>query len=968
MNAGDGIRWFNPRQTDDAMVRALATGRATLLANFMKTVHTRLQHPGGDKHWLVTGTRGAGKSYFLRMAQVQLADSALHSRVRCVLLPEELPNVQAPHQLLDEIQRLLKPQDHPQGRAAAWRVVDAVKAWKASLAALLSSFTQDLLVVGIENLQELLEGAFASEEQASLLRTLMAHEPRLLLLATAVNGAVDEQYNKRLFSQFEHHALVPWDAPDHQRYLAARAVQTGHWVTRHQLARIDAYSRFTGGNARIAAIFADVILQASNSPSDAAARGKRPAKVEQQQAIGDAGAEFNRALDVLSDYYRAQLKDLGRAASHVLDALLRGGEPCTQQELTERIQATQSDVAQAFRALVNAGHLWGEREPGEARTRYRLADRLFAQWYRMRYLEPDNRSQLAVMADLIADTVAHRDKWRYARDMHASGKADDAQVYLDSAVREVGIEPNLLREQGFGLDDVIRVSHWMGEPSKKSGSFKGREMVRWIDYVERWPNDRDMAAAFADATALVGVKKKINSEGVNGKQLAAAVMSSLALSPVEKLQVLQVLQFSVRAECTYWQWTGLMESFDEEASALKKPMPTEDAEVAALIARVELSAQYPWTVNWMYWIDKLAMKGGMNDRWSNLDRDLLTAALATAALSSARKANLLQHDVVIQGDLLRQLEKSTGKLIWDHHLPALCALLLEPLLRAWPDDENVQSQTVQAAALTQLGVAQLVAQATVSAEAHLNKALSLWMRLDHDRGHAQVANGKSWISGSGGRFHEARDWAWTAYQQYKIAEDPGQAAWALGQAARYTVLLDGFAGATALVESESLTWTIERRIATWQQLADAVHDLEKSGDLGASFALGRRLLAHLAAQAELPFERVLRAITLDWLEMGVSLQLIRELLDEVPTLLTPDAFAPIAASHGLLCDWLADLARAPDEREQARKRFNPDLALTLATLEKELGIKTRMRLGLAQQPQPTAEALALFHRIVALLC
>ena len=67
--SGHHIPWFNPREMDDATVLALSTGRGPLLEELLRTITERLVHPAPGRHWLVTGTRGAGKSYFLRLAQ-----------------------------------------------------------------------------------------------------------------------------------------------------------------------------------------------------------------------------------------------------------------------------------------------------------------------------------------------------------------------------------------------------------------------------------------------------------------------------------------------------------------------------------------------------------------------------------------------------------------------------------------------------------------------------------------------------------------------------------------------------------------------------------------------------------------------------------------------------------------------------------------------------------------------------------
>ena len=111
----------------------------------------------------------------------------------------------------------------------------------------------------------------------------------------------------------------------------------------------------------------------------------------------------------------------------------------------------------------------------------------------------------------------------------------------------------------------------------------------------------------------------------------------------------------------------------------------------------------------------------------------------------------------------------------------------------------------------------------------------------------------------------------------------------------------------------------------------------------------------------------MRIVVIDLVEMETSLQLITELLQEVPSICSDAQFDRIAATHGLLLAWVADLGLTVAARTQARKMQNPDLAVTLSALEKELSMRTQVRLGLTEQPQPSAAAMVLFERILAMM-
>jgi hypothetical protein len=238
------IPWFNPREMDDEIVHKLSTGREGLCAEFLKLVKQRLNHPATGGHWLVTGQRGAGKSYFLRLIQASL-NQQNDPRMRFVLLPEEHQNIAAPHELLLEILRMRQVDKGDVGQPSAWRVADRAGEWQSAKARLLASLTEQLLIVGVENFDELLAQAFSSAEDHSLLRVLLGHEAKILFLVTSIAGSFDENYDTRLFKQFEQHELVGWTPAEHRIYMQNRASLVYKTSTPRQLARVEAYTAVT---------------------------------------------------------------------------------------------------------------------------------------------------------------------------------------------------------------------------------------------------------------------------------------------------------------------------------------------------------------------------------------------------------------------------------------------------------------------------------------------------------------------------------------------------------------------------------------------------------------------------------------------------------------------------------------------------------------------------------------------------
>lgn len=415
MSRGRHIPWFNPREMDDATVLALNTGRAGLLAELLRAIEQRSQHPGQSTHWLLTGPRGAGKSFFLRLLQASFNQKPM-PQVRFVLLPEELHNVYAPHELLGEIRRMLATGENENGAIPQWRVDDKGLAWGQVLQQLLAAFSEPLLVVGIENMDEVLAQAFADDVDNSRLRHLMSNEPRIMFVATAVQGGFDENHSQRLFRQFEHRTLPRWNAEDHRTYLRLRARQQKREPSAQQLNRIDAYSRYTGGNPRAAAVLAATILDVDDLLTGA--------------------DDLDAAIEKMSDYYRALIERIPVNTRKLFDALVRGGEPASQTDLAARTGARQNDISRAFAWLLDNGYVSESREVGSKTKQYRILDRLLVQFYRMRYMHPGQRSRLAVMADLLADMLSYADK---AITLHQTAATwHVAQARPSDACRDLG--------------------------------------------------------------------------------------------------------------------------------------------------------------------------------------------------------------------------------------------------------------------------------------------------------------------------------------------------------------------------------------------------------------------------------------------------------------------------------------------------------------------------------------------------
>ena len=418
------LKRFNPYDFDDAQVRGQATGRTPLVRHILEVTRDnagRREPP--NQHLLVLGPRGMGKSFLVRWVQVEIealarapADVPVAggpAPIRFVRLSEEQLNVSAPELLLDEIRRVLegRPADAVRvrwraGGEAEWRT--ALEALGATISAL-PGFADDrgLVVVSIENFDLLLEEVFADPAAQSRLRALLAAEPRLMLLATATRPP-DQDAGKRLFQAFERIPLAPWRPHDFVAFYQ-RAFRGGLTITPEVEAKILALAHFLGGSPRLAVLMGDIL-----STNDALS----------------AVQTLDQLIDELTPYYQDRiLNRLKSKPRWLLDEMLRGGEPCSQTELAKRVGAnSQSDIARDFEALQRDQIVTGHRETGGRKGLYRVADRVFAHFFRKRYLASDSHSPLAAMVDFLESFYTQQELIEQVERLTAQGELEKAGI------------------------------------------------------------------------------------------------------------------------------------------------------------------------------------------------------------------------------------------------------------------------------------------------------------------------------------------------------------------------------------------------------------------------------------------------------------------------------------------------------------------------------------------------------------
>ena len=415
------IRRFNPYDFDDKQILRQSTGHEPLVKRILQTIKSNLeQRQPPNQHLMVVGNRGMGKSFLVRRIQLEVTHLTKEGApLVFVRLPEEQLNISTPELLLDEICRILKGTPAASVRVK-WKSGDE-QAWHQSVAALRSEIARQpgftdgagLLVISVENFDVLLNDVFDNESAQSRLRELLAEEPRIMLLTTSTTPA-DNKHNKRLFHAFRREQLPGWEPDEFVEFYRKTFVGdlTDSGEDKGVEAKIRALAHFTGGAPRLAVLIGDVFHS-----SDA---------LSIVQVL-------NQLADELTPYFQDRILTRLKSKSRwLLDELLRGGEPCSQSELARRVGANgQAEIAQPFMILLREGIVVDRRHKGKS-GQYQVTDRIFAHFYRNRYLAVDSHSPLENMLEFLESFYSQREQAEQAVKLAKAGKMDEARVFAEA--------------------------------------------------------------------------------------------------------------------------------------------------------------------------------------------------------------------------------------------------------------------------------------------------------------------------------------------------------------------------------------------------------------------------------------------------------------------------------------------------------------------------------------------------------
>jgi tetratricopeptide (TPR) repeat protein len=406
---------FNPHELKADTVLRVATGREGPLARLLHIIRGNLTAPT-KQHVIVSAPRGYGKSFLLRYVQVKIEEIAKREGlpIAMALLSEELPHVKEPDTLLAEIRRTFL--NEPAETVGVRWVEDDGEAWYQRVAELDAAIVErlgsnGLLIAGVENFDLLVRKAFAKDVHGGSLREFLTRKGnRVMLLTASARGAFDRAYDRPLFKAFEEIPLEPWSVEDCIAFFHAQRAAAGRQpLTDLQEAKAKAVATFIGGTPRLATLIGESLLE---------------------DDLLRAADLLDKLVDELTPYYKERIEVLPTRSQALLDGLLRGGERCSATELARRVGApNQPAIAAPLDELKKDLVVIGEKAPDSAEVLLRVADRVFAHYYRKRILSHGQEiCPLEALVELLAVFYSPEEKRREAEKLKARGLVREAAV------------------------------------------------------------------------------------------------------------------------------------------------------------------------------------------------------------------------------------------------------------------------------------------------------------------------------------------------------------------------------------------------------------------------------------------------------------------------------------------------------------------------------------------------------------
>jgi tetratricopeptide (TPR) repeat protein len=521
---------FNPYNMPDDLILNLNTGREKELEFASEIIKSNIDAAQAPQHILISGPRGIGKSFFLRLIQIELKNQ---QNIEFYLFPEEQENFFQPVDLLKNIQKFIL--NEPQSEYISKWDSGGRKEWDKQLENLkkiMSEQNNTNFVIGIENFDLLFKknGAFENKKNQFLLRHFLTHTPKLTLIATTLYPDLDTEYDKALFHMFAKHELMPWQDLQHEAFFNKKMEIDQKKASEISHAQLKALTKFTGGIPRITVIISDILSK---------------------EGLDPIAQNLEHTIDGLTAYYQDLLSRIPTKSKMLFDALIRGGEPCSQSELAKRVGTAQNVIAKSFNWLITHKYLTVDIPEGERQRIYSVRDRLFAHYYRMRQIDINtNKSVIAIMSEFLTTFYTEKRLRRYAKSFLECGDTDKSRDLLHIIMKKSGIETKNLS--------------WKDDVQDMLNGLNLLEEVKGIPFdLDKETFDEDESI---DESQLKQMQDMLSAcqrgpKDIDKKEFAKLLFDSISFSKKEKLKIAQKF---INGKIFDKQWQGFFDILKEE--------------------------------------------------------------------------------------------------------------------------------------------------------------------------------------------------------------------------------------------------------------------------------------------------------------------------------------------------------------------------------------------------------------------
>lgn len=398
---------YSPGALDNETLQYLLVGREDLLGEMLEELD-RASRSGTPRFFLLTGSRGAGKSHLLSLLYHRVRDE-LSGRIIPVKLAEEEYSI---FRASDFFLRVLEEMGIETSTIAALDDDPLVR--DAAVDTLAEAAAGRRIAVFVDNVHELFNQMDKGEIRA--LRSVFQRTDLFSVVASAPSlfpGVADHDepfYN--FFRVFHLRGLEIAEAKELMKRVARLGGNTAFIENFPDYEPgIEGLLHLAGGSPRLA-------VQAYEAVSRCGTR--------------DMGVVFFRMMDEQTPYYREVFGRLPGQRRIIFDTVLSADTPLTPKDIAERARLNPATVTAQLRRLEADGYVVSR--PMKKRTSYEVRDRLFWLWRAMR--RPAGRDRVGALIEFLE---AWHEREREPREAsHAAGtRAQMARLSLDRAREEL---------------------------------------------------------------------------------------------------------------------------------------------------------------------------------------------------------------------------------------------------------------------------------------------------------------------------------------------------------------------------------------------------------------------------------------------------------------------------------------------------------------------------------------------------